>query len=462
MVTAMQPSTKQRWSRALALLLMAPLCAGVAGAADFKAGFGRRNITPPIPIRMAGFENRTKPAEGVAHDIWTKALAIQDAGGQKLIVITIDLAIMPQSMEDLVAARVMSRNQVDRAHVVINVSHTHSGPALGWPEGTDRAMMLRIEAYRNRVIDAMTEAAGAAVADLQPAELAYGAGKVGFSHNRRERTKDGGFVFGMDPNGPVDQTVPVLRVFGPGGKLKGVLFGLSCHPSVLTYEFFVISGDYAGIAQAAWEKEHAGATAMFMQLCGGDQNTYPRRKMELAEKYGHELAAEVGRVAGASMKTVHGPMKTAMLTTELPFAPFSLEQFEQQANDADALLRSHARTVLQQYQSGRAPLAALPYTMQAVQFGKDLTLLAMNGEVVVDYGLRVKREYGAEGMIVAGYSNAIPCYIPSARVLKEGGYEPRDSILMGSLPGPLGSQTEDIIFAGIHRLMQEVGRSPAR
>jgi hypothetical protein len=375
-----------------------------------------------------------------------------------VIVITVDFAIMPKAMFDMIASRVTYRNGVDRSHVLINISHTHSGPMLGWPEHTDREMMLRIEAYRNKVIDSMAEAASAAVADLQPAEVTYGTGKVGFSHNRRQHNPDGTWTFGIDPQGPVDQTVPVLRVFGPGGKLRGVLFGLSCHPSVLTYEFFIISGDYAGIAQAAWEKSHPGATGMFMQLCGGDQNTYPRRKTELAEQYGHELATEVDRVVGSPMKPVHAPLKTAMLTTELPFAPFSLAQYEKQATDPEELVRTHAKTVLRQYELGHPPMPGLPYTMQAIQFGKELTLLAMNGEVVVDYCLRVKKEYGADGMIVGGYSNDLPCYIPSARVLKEGGYEARDAILMGTLPGPLGEGTEDIIFTGIRQLMQAVGR----
>ena len=444
------------------ILASALLLVGASWGGDFKAGFGRRQITPPIPFPMAGFDARTKPAEGVAHDIWTKALAIEDAKGQKLIVSTIDMATMPRDMIDMVAARITHRQGIDRSHLLINISHTHSGPVLDWSAHTDREMMSRIEAYRNKVMDSMAEAADEAVSKLQAADLSYGAGKVGFARNRRERDAKGEFVFGMDPNGPVDQTVPALRVIGPDGAVRGALFGLSCHPSVLTYEFFVISGDYAGIAQADWEKLHPGATGMFMQLCGGDQNAYPRRKMELAEKYGQELAAEVERVVKAPMKSVHAPMKTAMLTTELPFAAFSLGQYEQQTKDPDELVRKHAARLVAQYESGKPPLPALPYTMQAIQFGKDLTLLAMNGEVVVDYCLRVKKEYGAEGMIVAGYSNDRQCYIPSLRVLKEGGYEARDSILMTSFPGPFDPRVEDIIFAGIRELMHAVGRAPLR
>lgn len=438
------------------------LLAGALSGADLKAGFGRRQITPPLPIPLAGFANRTKPAESVATDIWTKALAFEDPSGRKIVIITADLTTMPKSMFDVVADRVSYRAGIDRSHVLINISHTHSGPVVGWSANTGREMMLRISAYRDHVLDSMTEAAVDAVRDLKPARISYATGKVGFPHNRRQPLPKGGWTFGVNPDGPVDQTVPVLRVFSADGKLRGVLFGLSCHPSVLTYEFSIVSGDYAGVAQAAWEKAHPGATAMFMQLCGGDQNANPRRKMELAEKYGNDLATEVDRVIGLPMKAVRPPIKAAMLTTELPFAPFSFEGYEKQAKDPDALVRSHAEKMLKQYASGNPPLPSLPYTMQAFQFGKDVTLLAMNGEVVVDYSLRVKKEYGAEGMIVAGYSNERPCYIPSARVLKEGGYEARDSILMTGLPGPFSEQVEDVVFAGIRKLMQAVGRTPAR
>jgi neutral ceramidase len=442
--------------------LMATLLTGTLFGADFRAGLGRRQITPPVPIWLAGFAARTHPAESVAHDLWTKALAIEDHRGQKVIVITVDLVKMPRAMIDMVVGRVTHRHGIERRNLLINFSHTHSGPVLDWPADADRAMIHRIEGYRNRVMDAMTEAAAEAVADLRPARISYGTGKVGFSHNRRQRAPGGGFVFGMDPDGPADPTVPVLRITGADGKLRGVLFGLSCHASALTPAFYVVSGDYPGIAQAAFEKAHPGTTALFLQLCGGDQTTYPRGKMELAVQYGEELAGEVDRVMGGPTRAVRAPLKTAMVTTELAFAPFSLEGFEEQAKSSDALLRTHAERMLKQYQSGTPPLPRWPYTVQAIQFGKDLTWLALNGEPVVEYALRAKREYGAEGLVVAGYSNDIPSYIPSERVLREGGYEARDAILMAPLPGPLAPGVEETIFAAVREVMAAVGRERAR
>ncbi|HWQ53293.1 MAG TPA: neutral/alkaline non-lysosomal ceramidase N-terminal domain-containing protein [Bryobacteraceae bacterium] len=442
-------------------LMLAPLMVATLAGADFKAGFGRREITPPIPIWMAGFAARTQPGDSIVHDLWTKALALEDGKGERLLVITIDLVKMPRPMIDAVADRIHRRHGIERSRLLVNFSHTHSGPSFTWNRGSDREMIRRIEKYRETVVDAMTAAADEAIAGLRPARLSYGAGQVEFSHNRRERVPGGGWKFGVNPSGPVDRTVPVVRVTGTDGKLRGVLFGLSCHPSALTPQFHQICGDYSGFAQAAYEKANPGATAMFLQLCGGDQTTHPRGKMELAEKYGQDLSAEVTRVLAGPLKQVKAPIRAAMLTTELPFAPYSLEMFQQQAKENDPILRRHAERMLALYDSGQPPVSRLPYTMQAIRFGKDLTILAMNGEVVVDYALRVKREFGAEGMIVAGYSNDIPCYIPSLRVLKEGGYEARDAIMMGGLPSTLGEGVEETIFTSIRELMKAVGRPAA-
>src|ERR1022692_1164705 len=111
---SMHHSIGRRWfSTIISIPLLALLFAGALWGADFKAGFGRRQITPPLPILMAGFANRTKPAETVANDLWTKALAFEDSTGQKLIIITVDLVTIPQPMIDMVAARVTHQNNID-------------------------------------------------------------------------------------------------------------------------------------------------------------------------------------------------------------------------------------------------------------------------------------------------------------------------------------------------------------
>jgi len=111
----------------------------------------------------------------------------------------------------------------------------------------------------------------------------------------------------------------------------------------------------------------------------------------------------------------------------------------------------------------RSPLLShYPFPVQAVQFGKDLTLVALGGEVVVDYVLRIKREFGSKGIIVAAYSNDVMSYIPSLRVLKEGGYEADQSMIYYGLPGPYDEQVEDRIMTTVHQVLQRVGRQPRK
>jgi hypothetical protein len=107
------------------------------------------------------------------------------------------------------------------------------------------------------------------------------------------------------------------------------------------------------------------------------------------------------------------------------------------------------------------PIRRYPYPVQAIQFGNDLTIVALGGEVVVDYCLWIKKNYGARGILVAGYSNDVMSYIPTVRILKEGGYEPVESMYYYGLPGPYKEEVEDQIHATIRQVLKREGRKPA-
>jgi hypothetical protein len=109
----------------------------------------------------------------------------------------------------------------------------------------------------------------------------------------------------------------------------------------------------------------------------------------------------------------------------------------------------------------RRPIRQTPYPVQVIRLGNDLTLLALGGEVVVDYALRSKREFPGENLVVIGYANDVMCYIPTARVLKEGGYEADFSMIYYGQPGPFAENVEETVFKGIHQVMKKVGAKPA-
>jgi hypothetical protein len=156
---------------------------------------------------------------------------------------------------------------------------------------------------------------------------------------------------------------------------------------------------------------------------------------------------------------VRGPIRAASQIVEPAFAPHTRETFEKQLEDKNQAKVRTARAMLRAYDEGR-PVRRIPYPVQAIRFGKGLTVVALGGEVVVDYALRIKREFNhaKEPLIVAGYSNDVMCYIPSLRVLKEGGYEALDSMIYYGQPGPFNEEIEETVFGGVRNVLKRVGR----
>lgn len=446
--------------RFLRLAACVALISSFAAAAEWKAGLGRVDITPTEPIWMAGYGNRNHPSVGVTSKLWAKALAVEDAKQHRLVIVTTDLVGLPRAITDEVAARAEQQWGLSREGLLFNSSHTHTGPLIYGNLTTmfdlDAASAERVRVYSRKLTGDLVQVIGAALGDLSPAQLAYGFGEAGFAINRREPTPKG-VKIGLNPNGPVDHPVPVLQVTSPDGKLRAVLFAYACHNTTLTGEFYTISADYAGFAQTELEAAHPGATAMFLLLCAGDQNPNPRSTLEYAQQHGKELASSVEAVLGSRLKHLAGPLRLAYKTTQLNFEPHTRETFEQEVHSKNAAQVRRAKAMLKDYDEGH-PIRRTLYPVQAVRFDRGLTILALGGEVVVDYDLRVKREYGPRNpVIVAGYSNDVMCYIPSKRVLKEGGYEAVDSMTYYGQPGPFTEDVEEKIFDSIHQVMARVG-----
>jgi hypothetical protein len=443
-------------------ILLLALAAVPLGAAGMRAGVARVDITPRGPIWMSGYASRNHPSEGVRQNLWARALVIEAAPGGRVAIVTTDLVGLPAEVTTEVAARARRQFGIERARLLFNSSHTHTGPVV-WPalaamfDGPP-AEEAKLRDYAARLVDDLVSVIGKAIADLSPAEVAYGFGEVGFAINRREPTATG-VKIGVNPSGPGDHEVPILRVSGPGGRVRAILFAYACHNTTLGGDFYQLSGDYAGFAEARLESDYPGATALFMELCGGDQNPNPRNTLVLAEQHGEALAGEVRRVLAASLSAVRGPLRVAYVVTSLPFAPRQRAEYEADLKDpkASGSLLRRARKMIDAIDSGH-PVRDVSYPVQAIRFGRDLTLLALGGEVVVDYDLRAKREYPGEPLMVAGYSNAVMGYIPSERILREGGYEAVDNLIYYGQPGPFAPGVEARVFDAIHQAMKKVGR----
>jgi len=236
--------------------------------------------------------------------------------------------------------------------------------------------------------------------------------------------------------------------------LKAVLFGYACHSTTLG--FYQFCGDYSGFAKRYLEEAHPGVTALFMAGCGGDQNPYPRGELELCKQHGRALANGVETALQTNARAVRGPLRAALEDVVLTFAPPpGREQLEKEAQSKDKWERQHAEALLDELKKTGEIRTTYPVPVQVVRFGDDLLLVALPGEVVVDYSLRLKSELAGPAVWVAGYSNDVFGYLPSLRVIEEGGYEGGGAMRYTTFPGPLAKPVEELVVEKVHELVKK-------
>jgi len=431
-----------------AFLASGSFLAPAAGTPAWKAGIAKAEITPREPIWMAGYAARKHPSEGVRQPLWVKALALQDSAGRTSVVVTADLVSITRQMSEYIAGRA----GVPRERLMVCASHTHSGPVagtLGNPGYVlDEVHAAPVRRYLPWMLDTAVETVRRAVRETAPATLAFGQGLAGFAVNRRRAANRAW-------PGPVDHDVPVLAVRSPEGKLRAVVAGYACHATVL--DDYQINGDWPGWFKESFEREHPGVEALFVQGCGADANPLPRRSVELMHKYGEVMAAAVGEVARGRMTPLAGPLEAAFGTVDLPFGPPpSRAQIEAELKHANTARRDRAAHLLKTLErDGRLP-AGYPYPVQVWSLGPGLLWVVLSSEVVVDYSLRLKARYGWDNTWVSAYANDYCGYIPSLRVLKEGGYEGGEAMVYRGHPAPWGERVEELVAAKVEELAARI------
>jgi hypothetical protein len=244
-------------------------------------------------------------------------------------------------------------------------------------------------------------------------------------------------------------------VTGLDGAVRAVVLGYACHCTTLGGEFNKICGDWAGYACAMIEKENPGATALVVLGCGGDANPEPRLTLDIARRHGGTVAHEFARLQKGRWTPLTGRVATRFRRIELPFTPNPSRDAlvkRSKAKSADGYL---ARTLIARLDRGETLPTTLPYPVQTWCFGDDLAMVFLGGEVVVDYALRIYYECEPGKIWVAAYSNDVPCYIASRRVLSEGGYEADFSMTYYGHPCRLAPEVEDVIVNAVHDLLPD-------
>ena len=444
------------WGLSMVLDLSGP-CHAASVQTGWLAGLARVDVTPQESMWLAGYASRDHPSDGTLHPLFVKALALKDGAGHQALLMTSDVLGFPKDMSDRIRDRLKDQFQLSRAEIILSSSHTHSGPVLGdsirviYP--LDEAQIEKIARYSARLEGQVVECAARALSSMKPARLFSGNGITRFAVNRRNNP-EAAILDNHDLKGPSDHAVPVLKVVGEDDALMAAAFGYACHATVLaSYQW---CGDYPGFAQIELEKAHPGATALFFAGCGADQNALPRRTVPLAQQYGRELAAAVERVLSENINELSPALKTEYKEVELAFGtPPTHEQLEGMAKTYTGYMQRAAQRLLKQLDDGKPLRTSYPYPVQIWRIGNQ-ALVTLGGEVVVDYAILVKKTLGRETFVL-GYCNDLMSYIPSVRVLHEGGYEGGDFQMGYGMPTKWADDIESRILAAARELAAKVG-----
>ncbi len=390
-------------------LLIATLPLTVFGATNgtFQVGAARSDITPDYPIRLTGYAVRKTESEGVEQRLWAKALAIGSDADGPAVLITADNCGVSALIIDEVAGRLQRKAGIPRERIAVCSSHTHSGPCVRGFAPNIFAMPIpadqqaTIDRYSKELTDKLEQVALAALADRKPARLGWNEGRLDFARNRRTT------------GGPVDLALPILCATTLDGNVRAIVANYACHCTTLGGEFNKFCGDWAGFAQAAIQSDFPNAVALITIGCGADANPHPRGGTDggllLAKQHGQELSAEVKRMLSGQLTSIQQKLLCRVKRFDLPFDKLpTREEWEERAKQT-GIVGYHAKRNLERLERGEKLPTTLPYVVQTWNFGDQLAMTFLAGEVVVDYASRLKKEFDADRLWVPAYANDVPC-----------------------------------------------------
>lgn len=447
-------------------LLVIASCLGFPAAAPgaertMPVGVAKVDITPADPVRMYGYAARKTESEGIAGRLKAAALAIgDDSGDGPAILLTVDCGAVPPQIREEVLRRIQAKTRLRAERFMLCNAHNHSGPNLKGMADMEGLEREHIERYASWLTDRLEKVVLESLASRRPGRLDWACGSVDFAANRR-LLKDGHWIgFGAVPEGAVDHGLPVLRVTDLDGRLRAVVVNYACHNTTLRGDFKQIHGDWAACAQQCIEADHPGAVALVTIGCGADADPCPHGTVELCERHGRALADEVRRVLVGPWKPISPPIVARAASLEIPYAPVPpMDQLQRMAAKSYQIER-----LLKRIQAGEKLPVNKTYFVATWTFDDDLAMVFLSDEVAVDYAQRIRREMDGSRLWISAYSNDVSGYVVSDRLIREGGYEPNNSLsaaLTYGHPERLQPSMEDQIVQQVRSLLPESFRQPA-
>lgn len=419
-------------------------------------GVAKIDVTPDAPVVLAGYGGRTRPFESIDTRLWARAIVIGRENPVALVVL--DNCGITRDITEQVRTR-LERSGFRRSHVNVATTHTHNAPTLTgyapivWQGRVNDQEIMATDKYTRMVIDRMCQAVEKALQARQPMRLFWGQGTCTFGGNRRVITGDKWAGFGFQMDAPVDHSLPTLIARDQQGVVRAIWANYACHCTTVGSRN-TVGGDWAGFANESLENFFPHAISLISIGCGADIGPQPSGSIELARKHGRTLAEEVRRLVNANQLTsLPSRPNVKTISVELPLEEPKPKSYWEKLAQSRGFEQQLAIRMLETLDSkGKIP-NVVSYPITVWDFGQPLAIVFMPGEVVVDYAIRLKSELDWKRVWINGWTNRMPGYIPSRKVLLQGGYEADFSQVYYGQPGRYLPEVEDRIVSAVRKLV---------
>lgn len=437
------------------IFIVAGTATAWAETSSVMVGAARVEVTPREPVVLAGYGGRTGEFEGIDTKLWARAMVIGET--EPVAVVVLDNCGVPADVTARLAKRLAKRGLTPE-RLVVAATHTHNAPNLEgyapilWAERTTPEQDERTAAYTAFAIERMEAAVAVALDAREPMHLEWAQGRATFGGNRRV-IRDGTWAgFGFQRNGPVDHSLPMLAARDAGGKVRVLWVNYACHCTTVGGRNHV-SGDWAGFANESMEEQFPEAIALMTIGCGADVGSQPSGSLEVAAQHGRRVGVEVRRLLAGRTTQLTGIPAVASTRIQLPLTDPKPREYWEEQRAKEGFHHELAKTMLERLDGGGSIPSEVDYPLSVWKFGDDLAIVFLAGEVVVDYSVRLNRELDWSRLWISAWANEMPGYIPSKRVLAEGGYEADFSQIFSGQPGRYKPGIEDLLVRAVRDLI---------
>jgi len=447
-----------------------PAHAWEAGKGSATAGWAEVEITPPLGIALGGRGGPETLADRVLDPLYAQVMYLKDGKGTGFVLASFDLIGMPHDLSDRIRTRLVHELGVEWDLVVLNTSHTHSGPYTlrSLIAGAGPAPQIEVD-YFNSLEEKVVAAARAAAKGLQPVDVEVFAGTTQIGINRRGKNAEGRWAMLPNPQGPFDDKLWVMRLTPRNGQPPAVLFSCACHPVIVYgYAPAAISAEFPGAARKLL-RASLGPKAHPQFVQGFAGNIRPRLLADLGQgrfrdsKPGdvEQVARELADAVLAALKTRGEPLALDLAGAEdWPYLPRGIppprERYEKMRATALATTNAYRLALsdywLKRYASGEGFARGDAWSLGLIRLAGNQWIVHSGGEPCVEWRAKMSQWLAPLKIVPWGYCQEANTYLPTESLLAEGGYEVLDSNqARTSTPAPFALGIEQAVRESLRR-----------